>query len=114
MVQWAHLARPASRQEGDVEAASRELLGAIESDPDYAEAYFNLGVLYDGVGRGDDALRAIRQAVDLAPETSRFRLALGLLLRARGQNEEALRHLQQAQLAGMEIPPEVQRWMERQ
>jgi tetratricopeptide (TPR) repeat protein len=101
-------------EEGDVEAASRELLGAIERDPDYAEAYFNLGVLYDGVGRGDDALRAIRQAVDLAPETSRFRLALGLLLRARGQKEEALRHLQQAQLAGMEIPPEVERWMERQ
>jgi len=101
-------------EEGDLEAASREFLGAIESDPDYAEAYFNLGVLYDGVGRGDDALRAISRAVELAPDTPRFRLALGLLLHARGQEAEALGHLQQARLAGAEIPPEVERWMERQ
>ena len=91
-----------------------ELLAAIASDPLYAEAYFNLGVLHDSVGRGEDALRAIRRAVELAPETARFRLALGLLLRARGQHEEALRHLRQARLAGIDIPPEVERWMESQ
>ena len=109
-INLADLYRMQSREEEGEEQLRR----ALALDPDVAELHHSLGLLLVRRNQHEEALASLAQAVELAPDTSRFHLGLGLLLRARGQDEEALRHLRQARSAGIEIPPDVQGWMEGQ
>jgi tetratricopeptide (TPR) repeat protein len=45
------------------EEAVRSLTGAVELKPDYSEAYNYLGLVYDGMGRYDEAIRSFQKAL---------------------------------------------------
>ena len=51
----------------DIDKAIRYYNKAIEIDPDFAEAYFNLGTLLKGKGNREDAEKYIAKAIQLKP-----------------------------------------------
>jgi tetratricopeptide (TPR) repeat protein len=57
---------------------------AVDLNPDYLEAVFNLGLSLRAMNRLDDALGALRHAAELAPQNAQVQYALGLTLKDRG------------------------------
>ena len=83
-------------QAGYYEEAIREFTLALESDPNYAEAHYNLGTLYLNQGKPDDARRHLERAVALRREYPDALNNLGLLAAQAGDNAQAIRYFQQA------------------
>lgn len=53
---------------GDAETATADLEAVTADDPEYATAWYDLGMLYEGQGLSDDALAAYQKAVELDPD----------------------------------------------
>jgi tetratricopeptide (TPR) repeat protein len=66
------------------------LLTALKIDPNNADAYAQLGVLYARNGQPDKALANLTTAVDLSPKSPRYHWTRGTALYLQGQLEEAL------------------------
>ena len=64
--------------------------------PDYAEAYYNLGVTIKELGRLDEALASYRQAIALKPNYAEAYNNLGIMLQELGRLDEALASYRQA------------------
>ena len=75
---------------GDVAAAQASLTRAVELDPAYPQAQFNLGVLRYGQGRYRDAIGCFKRALALNPGFVDAYLNLGSTYAALGQFEAAL------------------------
>jgi type IV pilus biogenesis/stability protein PilW len=86
----------ASLEQGDLRAALKELLGAVESDPTLAEAHNALGLTYHKLGKGEDALRHYDEAVRLKPGYSEAHNNRGVLLIALGRYDEAIAAFEKA------------------
>jgi tetratricopeptide (TPR) repeat protein len=56
---WAY------RLTGDLDAALKSLLGATEQAPEEAQAFYELGLVYESKGLKDEALKAYRHALAL-------------------------------------------------
>ncbi|HQX56606.1 MAG TPA: trypsin-like peptidase domain-containing protein [Pyrinomonadaceae bacterium] len=69
---------------------------AVETDPNYAEAWYQAGYCYGVLGRHTDALRASRQAARLRPEWSATYVNIGASSYALGQFKEAVDAYRQA------------------
>lgn len=69
---------------------------AVETDPNYAEAWYQAGYCYGILGRHTDALRASRQAAKLRPEWSATYVNIGASSYALGQYKEAVDAYRQA------------------
>lgn len=78
----------------DQAAASFEL--ALESNPDYAEAHYNLGTLYMKKRLVDEAGKHLARAVELRPNYPDALNNLGLLAAEGGRAEEAIGYFQKA------------------
>ena len=52
---------------GDLNAAERALLSALSADSNYAEAHYNLGRVYEKMGRADAAAASYRKYTDVRP-----------------------------------------------
>ena len=50
---------------------------AIDLNPDFAEAYYNLGVSYEELGKHEDSIETLKKAIQLAPENANAHYALG-------------------------------------
>ena len=74
---------------------------ALEIQPDYAEAHFNLGNVLIARGQLDEAIAHYRKAVGIKPDYADAYNNLGIALANRGQLDEAMAHYQQA----LEIEP---------
>jgi tetratricopeptide (TPR) repeat protein len=61
---WVFLAR-AMWEKGDVEGAIQSCKHAVEIDPEYDEAFYNLGVCYSILGRHEESQQAFGRAVEL-------------------------------------------------
>lgn len=72
---------------GDADAL---LLGAVEADPNNAEAHFALAQHFRNSNRGLRAFEHYRKAVDLSGRTPKYRLMLAGMLVDSGQYEKAL------------------------
>ena len=83
-------------QAGYYEQAIQEFTSALASDPDYAEAHYNLGTLYLKQGKPDEARRHLQRALELRPEYPDALNNLGLLAAQAGDNAEAIRYFQRA------------------
>ena len=59
-------------QLGDLKGAESHWRAAIKLKPDFAEAYYNLGVLYMKGGKRSEAIREVTEACRLAPEREEF------------------------------------------
>lgn len=69
---------------------------AAEADPNYAEAWYQVGYCYGVLGRHTDALRASRQAAKLRPEWAATFVNIGASSYALGQYKEAVDAYKQA------------------
>jgi protein O-GlcNAc transferase len=76
--------------EGKNEDALQHLQRAVELDPGFAGAHFNLGNLLAFAGRSDEAVASFRRALAVEPDVPAFRFNLALELRKLGETEAAL------------------------
>lgn len=74
---------------GDLGQALQVLSPLAQTQPQWARAQFELGVVLGRVGRGDEAVAALRRAVALKPDLPQAWLALGDHLMATGDAEGA-------------------------
>lgn len=79
-----------SLDQNDTRTALRELLGALEFDPDLAVAHNALALIFHGMGRHDDALVHYNRAVQLRPKFSEAHNNRGVLLLSIGRYDEAI------------------------
>ncbi len=59
------------------EASERELRLAIQTDPTYEKAYYNLGKVYQAQRKWDKAIEAFESAVQKSPDNANFHYDLG-------------------------------------
>jgi tetratricopeptide (TPR) repeat protein len=59
------------------DSAERDLRLAIQTDPTYEKAYYNLGKVYQAQRKWDKASEAFEQAVERSPDNANFRYDLG-------------------------------------
>jgi tetratricopeptide (TPR) repeat protein len=76
-------------KKGDAEGSLSYLKKATEVDPEYMEAFNNLGARYLSMGRYHEALSAFRRAMDLDPSATLVQVNAGVALMALGNLKEA-------------------------
>ena len=81
---------------GDTRGAAHFYRKVTELQPEYVEAWLNLGVALKTSGRTKDAVAAYRQAITLRPEMPEAHNNLGLALQQMGEQENALAALRRA------------------
>ena len=81
----------------DPERALACLDRAIAARPDYADAHNNLGIVFQQVGRYEEAAASYRRALAIKPDHADAHSNLGLALRNLNRHEEAIRCFQIAQ-----------------
>ncbi|MBI3179432.1 MAG: tetratricopeptide repeat protein [Deltaproteobacteria bacterium] len=86
----------ASLNQGDLRSALRELLAAVQVDPELAEAHHGLGLVFHAMGRHEDALGHYQKAVELKPTISEARNNYGVLLLDMGRYDLAIVEFQAA------------------
>ncbi len=75
---------------------SDEYQAALRINPDYAEAHYNLGVVYGQQGRIDEAIREYQAALRINPDYAEAHHNLGLVYGQQGRTDEAIREYQAA------------------
>jgi len=79
---------------GKIAQAIERYLLAVELDPDYSEAWNNLGILQAQTGELRGACEAFRRALSITPEDPKLHYNLGDVLETMGFREEARKHWQ--------------------
>ena len=79
---------------GDTTSAIQQFQAAIKQNPSNAEAYYQLGLVYDGLGDATQAEDAFRNAARLAPKRGEITLALGRVYWHSGQRSVAITKFQ--------------------
>jgi len=92
----------AAFQDGEIELAIQELSLAIQTDPDFAEAYRLRGVVYREAGQLAEAEADLTQAIALAPNLVEAYYERGNLYLDLARGDEALRDL----TAAIELQPD--------
>ncbi len=80
--------------------AERLLLKAVQLSPAWADAHYQLGLLYEDESMPDDAIRQYRTAVRIRPELAKAHYRLARLYEKKGQ-----RQLAQAELRAFQLLP---------
>ncbi|HPN56534.1 MAG TPA: tetratricopeptide repeat protein, partial [Candidatus Omnitrophota bacterium] len=81
---------------GQPETAVKAFQSAIQLNPDFAEAYYNLGNAYGDLGRHAEAIQVYQSAITLNPNFAEAYNNLGLAYAACGQYVEAIKAYQSA------------------
>lgn len=81
---------------GDWVGVIQHLRNFLETRPDSAEVWGNLGAALAGAGRDGEALEANQRSLQLDNTAARTWLNTGLCLRRLGREQEAVAHLQRA------------------
>lgn len=82
--------------QGNSAAAISNYEKAIELNPNYADAFHNIGLVLNNLGRKEEAIDKLRQAVTLDPEYGDAFNNLGVLLQGVERHEEACKYLSRA------------------
>jgi Tfp pilus assembly protein PilF len=85
--------RPEGEPAADLAVIEVLLKKAITADPDFYEAHFQLGVLYQDQQKYQDAIREFNQTLTLRPDYSRAHYRLFLLYSRTHQKQLADQHL---------------------
>lgn len=81
---------------GEERRGLAEFQKAVDQEPSYAEAHFNIGVVHWKDGDLEAALNAFRRASSLKPDSAVYRLRLGQALARLGQDDDAAGNLEEA------------------
>jgi tetratricopeptide (TPR) repeat protein len=84
---------------GSPEKAIVHLQRAIREQPNYFEAYNNLGVQYQKLQRWNEAVRAYRRATELRPNSAKAHINLAVVFLEQGQTGQAVDSLEAARKA---------------
>lgn len=95
----------AQAAQGKARLAEANFRQSIKADPNYAEAYDNLGRFLVDQRREEEATRAFRTAVTLAPGLPSALVNLGTVFTKTGRPETALLLFERALTAGVDAPP---------
>ncbi len=77
-------------QSGQLSAAATILSRLVESQPQWAEARVNLGLVLQAQHRFEEAIACVQAAIDSAPQVATAHIALGNILRDAGRPDAAL------------------------
>jgi cytochrome c-type biogenesis protein CcmH/NrfG len=96
---WYNLGQAYSYRPGDtyLKEAAAAFEKANQLVPNWGGAHFELGRIYERMGRKDEALAQYREATRSAPTIGKFRYQLGRLLIQLGQTEEGRRTVAEAE-----------------
>ncbi len=81
---------------GDLEGAIGQFRAAIDAEPNYVAAHFNLGNLLDASGRPAEAVAVLEKTVRMQPQFAPAHFGLGHALATLGRQEEALPQFERA------------------
>ncbi|WP_347312003.1 sulfotransferase [Defluviimonas sp. SAOS-178_SWC] len=95
----------AQAMQGKVAAAEATFRKAIQADPNYAEAYDNLGRFLIDRKREEEAVQLFRKAVTLAPGLPSALVNLATSMTQAGQPASALTLLKRAEAGGADASP---------
>ncbi|MDD8032084.1 MAG: tetratricopeptide repeat-containing serine protease family protein [Acidobacteriota bacterium] len=80
----------------DIEKALIYFQKAVEKDPNYADAYFQIGYCYGQLKQYNDAIKAYKQAIRIKPDYAEAHCGLGAAYGNLGRSSEAIESLKQA------------------
>ncbi len=83
-------------RQGKDQEAFLHLQKALEINPHYADAYYNLSNLFARQGNNEEALVQLMKSLRIKPDKKEAHNDLGVLLNKRGKNREAIFHLTEA------------------
>jgi superkiller protein 3 len=83
-------------RQGRLDEAIAELRRAVEVDPNYAVAQFNLAYAYERRDRIDEAIAQYRKALEIEPKNLLGHNNLGVLYDKKGLYDEAIAEFEQA------------------
>ena len=79
-----------SYKRGDLEGAKIKYLQALEYDPKFEKAYYQIGTLEKAAGRSGQAIIYLNKALELNPENHKTWLSLGAIYESDGNFEKAI------------------------
>ncbi|MBX5495306.1 MAG: tetratricopeptide repeat protein [Bryobacteraceae bacterium] len=77
------------------DSAARNLQGAVEAKPDFAEAWFHLGFAKGKLGRSAERISAYQRAIELQPDYAEAHYSLGVSLTLVGRRTEAMQQVRE-------------------
>ena len=86
----------ANLQNGDLREALRELLVAVDLDPQMPQTHNALGLVFHAMGRSKEAIQHYERAIALKPSFSEAHNNFGVLLVDLGRYDEAIPHFKKA------------------
>jgi tetratricopeptide (TPR) repeat protein len=97
-----------AQKENDFATAEREYKAVLAMKPDFAEAFMNLGLVYQLQNHTSDAMREFQHALRLKPALAGANFFLGVDYCKRGEGIKALPYLKAAARQG---PPQSDIWL---
>ncbi len=73
----------------DYATAQAELLAVLEQKPDFAEAHYNVALLYERQGKLEEARTHLERARSFDPEAQEYKVAMGRIYAEAGEFEKA-------------------------
>ncbi len=83
-------------EQGRLSLAEKCFEDAVKLDPNYLDAYHNLGNILQLQGKSDQAVACLKKAIGIDPDFTQAYIALGNTLRQAGEIDEAFVFYQQA------------------
>jgi len=92
----AYLKASAAAAKGDRAKAIRHLRKAVEAQPEFFEAHYNLGVHYQALEQWENATRSYLRAIELRSNSARPNFNLGVIYHNQGKLDRAIQRYRKA------------------
>ena len=92
----AYLKASAAAAKGDRAKAIRHLRKAVEAQPEFFEAHYNLGVHYQALEQWENATRAYLKAIEIHSNSARPNFNLGVIYHNQGKLDQAIERYRKA------------------
>jgi|GEM_PF-2327730 formylglycine-generating enzyme required for sulfatase activity len=76
---WGKMALESAKTPADIEESMDQFKQAIKLAPDYADAYYRLGVVQEMVNKDDEAMKNLKKYLELAPDGATVKEAKHLI-----------------------------------
>ena len=83
-------------KQGEFEKAIAEFQYALKADPEYSQAYYNLGIVSDDKGLYEQAIKEYKKALQINPAYEEALVNLGIIYSNKGLFKDALKFYKKA------------------